>query len=285
MSRSRSRTSSSSLSPLPSVADEVAPRVDHLAGAVEVHRLVAVLVVLEAHPVGLEHEVAVGHGGAGALDLPQPVGEAGLGGVGVEHHVGAVEAELAPALGEVAVVADVHADLAHRGVPHRIALVAGAEVELLPELLHVRDVHLAVLAEDAAVGVHHHRGVVVDAGLLLLVDREDVHHAELLRERGEALHDRPVGRLGVAVVLLVLGDAEVGAVEELLVAHHLGALGGCVTRELLVPVEHRLLVAGPGGLADGGLHDGQFRPPAVCTDFDTPVATRSSVARLLNLPA
>ena len=80
-----------------------------------------------------------------------------------------------------------------------------------------------------------------------------MHHAELLGERGEALHDRAVGRLGVAVVLLVLGDAEVGPVEQLLEADDLRALGGGVARELLVLVEHRLLVAGPGRLADGGL--------------------------------
>ena len=78
---------------------------------------------------------------------------------------------------------------------------------------------------------------------------------ELLGQRREALHDRPVGRLGVAVVLLVLGDAEVGPVEELLEADHLRALGRGVPRELLVLVEHRLLVAGPGGLGDRGAYD------------------------------
>ena len=78
---------------------------------------------------------------------------------------------------------------------------------------------------------------------------------ELLGERGEALHDRAVGRLGVAVVLLVLGDAEVRAVEQLLEADDLRAVGGGVAGELLVLVEHRLLVAGPGGLGDGGADD------------------------------
>src|SRR3954453_13660766 len=64
------------------LADEVAPGVDDLAGAVEVDRLVAVLVVLEAHAAGLEHEVADGHGGPRDLALPQPVREPRLGGVG-----------------------------------------------------------------------------------------------------------------------------------------------------------------------------------------------------------
>ena len=104
--------STSSSVPEPALAHEVAARVDDLAGAVEVDGQLAVLVVLAADPVRLEHEVAVGDRGRRALDLPEPVGEAGLGGVGVEDHVRAVQAELAPALGEVPVVADVDADLA-----------------------------------------------------------------------------------------------------------------------------------------------------------------------------
>ena len=120
---------------------------------------------------------------------------------------------------------------------------------------------LRYLPEDGAVGVDDDRGVVVDAGLLLLVDREDHHHAELLGEGREALHDRAVGGLGVAVVLLVLGDAEVGAVEQLLEADDLGALRLGVAGELLVLVEHRLLVAGPRGLGDRCLHGGHRKVP------------------------
>src|SRR5207245_6777394 len=46
---------------------------------------------------------------------------------------GAGQAERPPALGEVPVVADVHADPADRGVEDRVAHVARPEVELLPE--------------------------------------------------------------------------------------------------------------------------------------------------------
>ena len=114
---------------------------------------------------------------------------------------------------------------------------------------------LAVLAEDRAVGVDDDRGVVVHARLVLLVDRQHHHDAELLRERGEALHDRPVGGLGVVVVLHVLGDAEVRTVEQLLEADHLRALLLGLSGELLVLVEHRLLVARPGRLGDGRSND------------------------------
>ena len=59
----------------------------------------------------------------------------------------------ARAFGEVAVVADVDADLGEAEVEDRVAEVAGPEVELLPEAgRDVRDVGLAVLAEVRAVG-------------------------------------------------------------------------------------------------------------------------------------
>ena len=115
-----------------------------------------------------------------------------MGGRRVEHDLGAVEAEAAPALGEVAVVADVDADLADGGVEHRIPDVAGREIELLPEPLDLRDVLLAVLAEVGAVGVDHGGGVVVQPGLHDLVHRQHHHHAELLGDRLEALGGRPV---------------------------------------------------------------------------------------------
>src|SRR5690606_33991974 len=129
------------------LADEVALRVDDLARAVEEHRLVAVLVVLEAEPVRLEHEVAVRDGGRGTLDLPEAVAESRLRRVRVEDEVRTIQPVLAPALREVPVVADVRAERADRGLEDGIPEVHGTEVELLSELLDVRDVDLAVLAE------------------------------------------------------------------------------------------------------------------------------------------
>ena len=68
----------------------------------------------------------------------------------------------------------------------------------------------------------------------------------LIRGRGRAVGDE----LGVAVVLGVLDLAEVGAVEELLEEHHLGALLRRLVRVALVLLDHRLLVAGPAGLQE-----------------------------------
>src|SRR3954468_23812652 len=130
------------------LADEVPPRVDEVGRPVEGHGVLPELLVLPADPVVGGDEVLVVGGGGRLLDVPEPVRQTGLGGRGVEDDLRVVQAELAPALREVPVVADVDADPADRGVEHRVAQVARAEVELLPELRQVRDVVLAVLAEQ-----------------------------------------------------------------------------------------------------------------------------------------
>ena len=231
------------------VADELAARVGEVGLAVEV----VVAQRLDADPVDRADEVLVGHRGRGLLEPPQVLRQAPAGRRRVEHDPGAAEAERAPALGEVPLVADVHADLAHRGVEHRVAEVARPEVELLPEPLDLRDVVLAVLAQVAAVGVDHRRGVVVDAGLLLLVYRHDEHDAVL---PGQVLHElgrRAVrDRLGIGVVVRVLDLAEVRPVEQLLQAHHLrpGRRRGLDVIDRRA--DHRFLVARPALLDQSG---------------------------------
>src|ERR1035437_1660609 len=86
---------------------------------------------LAAPAVDGAHEIAVGHGVRGLLQLPQILAEAGHGGRWVEDDLGAGQSQGARAFGEVAVVADVDADLDEAEVEHREAEVAGAEVELL----------------------------------------------------------------------------------------------------------------------------------------------------------
>ena len=95
-----------------------------------------------------------------------------------------------------------------------------------------------------------------EAGRVLLVHRGDHDHAGLL---GEGLH--PLGGravrdvLRVGVVLGILHLAEVGPVEQLLEQDDLGTLLRRLVGVLLVLLDHRLLVAGPGGL-DQGATDG-----------------------------
>src|SRR2546423_13529003 len=98
-------------------------------------------------------KVLVGARGGRLLELPRVGGQAAARGGRVEADRGAVEPERPPALGEVPVVADVHADLTDGRVEHRVAQIAGPEVELLPKALDLRDVRLAVLAQVCAVGV------------------------------------------------------------------------------------------------------------------------------------
>src|SRR6185503_16664325 len=86
----------------------------HLAvGVAEVRAAVELAEVpgrFASHAVVRAHEVAVGDGHRGLLDLPQVVRVAGGGGGGYEHDLRPVQAEQPPALREVTVVADVDAD-------------------------------------------------------------------------------------------------------------------------------------------------------------------------------
>src|SRR5690349_19534561 len=242
------------------VAHQLAARVDEVGLAVEV----VVAQVLDADPVDRADEVLVGHRGGGLLEPPQVLGQAAAGSRRVEHDRGPGQAERSPALGEVPVVADVHADPARRGVEDRVAHVAGAEVELLPEALDLRDVGLAVLAQVLAVGVDHRRGVVVDARVLFLVHRRDDDDAVLPGHVLEELGRRAVGdRFGVGVVVRVLHLAEVRPVEEFLQADHLRASRGGGLDMVHRCRDHRFLVAGPALLDKPGPDDLRHRscPP------------------------
>ena len=113
MSRSRTRTSSSVSER--GLADQLAARVGEVGLAVEV----VVAERLDADPVDRADEVLVGDGGRGLLQPPQVLREAAAGGRRVEHDLRPGQAERAPALREVPVVADVDADPADRGVEDR----------------------------------------------------------------------------------------------------------------------------------------------------------------------
>ena len=91
-------------------------------------------------------------------------------------------------------------------VPRRKAEVAGREVELLVVERVVGDVHLAVLAEERAVGVDDRGRVVVEPLGALLEERRDDHHAELARELRQRLGGRARDRLGEREVAVVLAS-------------------------------------------------------------------------------
>src|SRR5215469_2691360 len=233
-------------------ADDLPARVGEIGLPVEV----VVAERLDADPVDRADEVLVGDRRAGLLQPPQVLRQAPAGRGRVEDDLGAGQAERAPALGEVPLVADVDADPADRGVEHRVAEVAGAEVVLLPEPLHLRNVVLAVLAEEGAVGVDDRGGVVQDAFLFLLIDGHDQDHVVLAGHVAHEPHGRAVrDRLGPGVPLGLLYLAEVGAVEEFLQAGDLCALRSGFPHRRHGVLHHRILVAGPLLLDQGGTYD------------------------------
>src|SRR5207237_2795844 len=132
--------------------------------------------IVRADPVALGDRVS------GVLQLPEISRERLDGRRRIEDQLGTLQAELSRRLRKVPVVADQDADPTDRCVPHRVAEVAGLEIELLPETwADVRDVRLAVLTQYGAVVLDQHRGVVVDAGLSLLVERYDQRQLVLVR--------------------------------------------------------------------------------------------------------
>src|SRR5215472_1404565 len=259
-------------------ADDLPARVGEIGLPVEV----VVAERLDPDPVDGADEVLVRDRGAGLLQPPQVLRQAPAGRGRVEDDLGAGQPERSPALGEVPLVADVDADPAHRGVEHRVPEVAGAEVVLLPEALHLRDVVLAVLAEEGAVGVDDRGGVVVDALLLFLVDRHDQHHLVLPRHVAHQPDGGAVGHpLGPGVPLRLLHLAEVRAVEEFLQASDARPLRRGVADRRHRVLHHRVLIAGPLLLHQSGTYDvghagllssARKRPSSTCRGTGSPPA-------------
>src|SRR5215510_6152779 len=151
--------------------DDLAARVREVGLAVEV----VVAERLDPDPVDRADVVLVGNRGRRLLQLPQVRRQPARGRRRVEDDPRSGQAERPPAFGEVPVITDVDAYPSGRGVEHRVAEVAGPEVELLPEPLHLRNVVLPVFPEITSVRVDDRGRVVVQAGLLLLVHRHDDH--------------------------------------------------------------------------------------------------------------
>src|SRR5262249_19734239 len=130
------------LLPVARLGDDLAARVAEVAGAVEV----VVAQRLDADAVDCADPVAVGDRVRDLLDLPQVHREAPRGRRGDVDDLGAVQPQAAGAFREVAIIADIDADPGIPGLEHRVAEVAGPEVELLPEPFDLRDVRLAIFA-------------------------------------------------------------------------------------------------------------------------------------------
>src|ERR1035437_5136485 len=233
------------------VTDLLTSRVDEVRRPVEI----VVAELSDAHPVEGADEVLIGDRGRGLFEVPEVRGQSATGRRGVKDDSRASEAQRPPTLGEMTVVADVHADRSDGGLEDRITEIAGAKVELLPEPLDLGKMVLAVLAQIRAVGVDDERGVVEDALLFDLVDRHDEDHTGFARELAHHLARWTRDGLGVREARRVLHLTEVRTVEQLLETEDLSALTGGLAGEGHVGLDHRLFVAGPLGLYERCAHD------------------------------
>ena len=78
--------------------------------------------------------------------------------------------------------ADEHADAAEFGVERLIAQVAGGEVEFFLKAWILRNMHLAVHAQERTVRIHHPGGIMVKPGGTLFKAGGNNHHAQFRRQ-------------------------------------------------------------------------------------------------------
>src|SRR5205085_439361 len=110
------------------LSNQLPPRIAKVALAVELADVPRRLV---ADPVDRADKERVRHRVCRLFKSPEVFRQSGDRRRRVEHDLGAVESELARALGEMPVVADVHTDVRILRLEHRVPEVARAEVELL----------------------------------------------------------------------------------------------------------------------------------------------------------
>ena len=147
-------------------------------------------------------------------------------GGGVEKNFRALHGGEAGGFGIPLVPADEHADFAVTRLPGAEAEVAGSEIKFLVEERVVGNVHLAIDAEERAVGVDDGGGVVIKAGGALLEKRGDdddgMFFGEFLKGGGAGAGDG----LGQFEIIVVLALAEILGAEQFLGADDLRALLG-----------------------------------------------------------
>src|SRR5260221_8319609 len=132
------------------------------------------------------------------------------------------------------VVANINADPGKGGIEAGVAEISRPKIELLPEARsYVGDMRFSILAEVFAVGVDNCGRIVINAGLLFLVDWHDQNHAVLFRHVLHKLDRRTVRDLFDSLVpTRLLFGAEVRRGKDLLEAKHLHTLPRSVLDQL-----------------------------------------------------
>ena len=147
-------------------------------------------------------------------------------GRGIEQDVRAAQAGQARGFGIPLVPADQDGDAAVARVEAGEAQIAGREIKFLVVERVVGDVHLAVDAEQRAVGVDHRGGVVIEAGGAALEERGDDDHAQLGGQLAERLGRGPGDGLGQVEAVVIFLAAKILRAEQFLQADDLRAAPG-----------------------------------------------------------
>ena len=108
---------------------------------------------------------------------------------------------------------DAGADAAEPRVEAAESKIARREIKLFIVERIVGNVHLAIHARGAAVGVEDHRRVVIQAGGAALEQRADNHHAMLGRGPGQRGAGGAGNRFGLVKPAVVFGLARILAGE------------------------------------------------------------------------
>ena len=179
----------------------------------------------EAHAIHRRHVDAVGDG-VGALDgAPGIVLRRAVfrllrrmpaDGGGIEQHLRAAERGQTRGLGIPLVPANQRRNARVAGIEAAEAQVAGSEVIFFEIERVVGDVHLAIDAQQRAIGVDYQRRVVIHARRAALEDRADDHDPEFARQAREALAGGAGDRLGEVEQVGALFAAEILRAEQFL---------------------------------------------------------------------
>jgi hypothetical protein len=179
------------------------------------------------------HIATIGDGMGALCGLPGRVLLGSKGGFlgGVPAYGGRVKEDLSPlecgeacGFGKPLIPTDEHAEAAVAGGERAEAEVAGGEVELFVVEGVVGDVHLAVDAEEIAVGVDDGRGVMVETRGALFEQGNDDDDAMFAGDVLEGAGGGAGDGFGESEVGILFRLAEVLGAEELLGADDLGAL-------------------------------------------------------------
>ena len=217
-----------------------------------------------AHTVDGNQRKAVGHGmtalhGGPCLALPLlfvgSVAALIADGCGVDQQFGSLQRHQPGSLRIPLVPADEHAQTAHRGLYGGEAQVAGGEIEFLVVGRVVGDVHLAILAGNAAVALQHHRGVVIQSRCAPLEQRGDDDHIQPLGQLAEEGGRLTGYRLCQVEVVHILHLTEVERVVQFLQHNQFGAPLSQVADTLCQPVHVARLVGSIMLLYDSYFHD------------------------------